>query len=181
MNISKPNWGLKPYINKSIYSSVIEKVILYACPIWYNHKIKFNLPSLHRTALIALTKCYRTVSTDALCVLAGCLPIDILIERENEYISAVSILVANNLCYNLNKKININIIQQKYLNYYIKDNKGFSFNNEFYTDGSKMNNEVSCAFVYYKHGMEVDSRKYRLSDKDMVFKAELLAIIKVVD
>lgn len=67
INLSKATWGLKLIIIKTIYLTVIEK-ILYASNIWFNEKEKFKvkLPQLQRTALLAITKCYRTVSTETL-------------------------------------------------------------------------------------------------------------------
>lgn len=66
------------------------------------------------------------------------------------------------------------------MTYFIKD-KGLGPYNEFYTDGSKHNGKIGCAYVYYINGVEVMSRKFRLGDQDLMFKAELLAIVKVID
>lgn len=38
MHITKATWGLKPTVVKTLYTTVIEKVVLYACGIWYNKK-----------------------------------------------------------------------------------------------------------------------------------------------
>lgn len=80
-----------------------------------------KLQSIQRTALIAVTKCYRTVSTDVLCVLSGCLPLHLLIEKEIVYASTIKNLNIG-LAYNLNNKIKVNYIKEK-LNYFIKENK----------------------------------------------------------
>lgn len=63
-------------IMKQIYLYVTKKQILYAADAWYDgtyRKIR-HLNSIQRIALIKNTKCFRTVSTAALQVLAGVPP-----------------------------------------------------------------------------------------------------------
>lgn len=61
-------WGLKTIIIKIICLIVIEK-ILYACGIWFNEKekLKLKILQLQQSALLTITKCYRTVSTETMC------------------------------------------------------------------------------------------------------------------
>lgn len=181
-NFAKPTWGWSPFIHKNIYLCVIEKNILYACNIWFNNKVKFKnkLISLNRSALLAINKAYRTVSNDALCVLAGCYPIDILVEMENDFMFKMSCSNSSNSCYNLNNRLNVNYIIQWYLDYGVKFDHGFNFRNEFYADGSRINDKVGCAFVYYSNGIEEDSRIYRLSEYDTVFNSELLDLCYII-
>lgn len=99
MNLSKPTWGLKPAIIKTIYLTVIEKIILYARGIWFNDKEKLKLPQLQRSALLTITKCYRTVSTETLCALSGCLPVYLLLKSEIEYLQYVDQVCWNNIFF----------------------------------------------------------------------------------
>lgn len=124
------------------------QIITYACNIGYNTKVKFltKLQSIQRTSLITITKCYKTVATDTLCVLAGCLPFHLLIEKQIDYENKV-IINSNINILNLNKRIKLNYMLQNKLYYNIKTNTELG-TNEFYTDGSKLNDSVGCAYVY---------------------------------
>ncbi|GIY64184.1 hypothetical protein CDAR_543631 [Caerostris darwini] len=77
--ISRATWGLNPRVKKEIHSKVTEKLISYGHEIWYQGKIKQNIKilKLQRSGLLNITKCYKTVSTDALQVLAGIPPLDL--------------------------------------------------------------------------------------------------------
>jgi len=75
------NWGLKQTTSKIIYKSVFIPRLGYAVSIWdksltTNKAVKL-LGSKQRQALISATGAYKTTSTDALQVTAGCLPLDL--------------------------------------------------------------------------------------------------------
>lgn len=90
-NIARATWGLNPQVIKNIYLLVIEKIILYGCNVWFRGiaQLLQKLPQLQRSSLLAITGCYRTVSNDALSVLSGCLPVDLVIRRELEYMKYI--------------------------------------------------------------------------------------------
>ncbi|GIX79775.1 putative 115 kDa protein in type-1 retrotransposable element R1DM [Caerostris darwini] len=77
--ISRATWGLNPRVKKEIHNKVTEKIISYGHEIWYQDKTKQNIKilKLQRSGLLNITKCYKTVSTDALQVLAGIPPLDL--------------------------------------------------------------------------------------------------------
>ncbi|GIX87696.1 uncharacterized protein CDAR_616971 [Caerostris darwini] len=77
--VTRATWGLSPTVKKEIYLKVIDRIISYGHEIWYQDRVKQNLKliKLQRSGLICITKCYRTVATDTLQVLAGIPPIDI--------------------------------------------------------------------------------------------------------
>lgn len=58
-------------------------MILYGATIWYRPYAKLNakVPQLQRQALINIIKCHSTVSYNALTILAGCLPIHLVLEK----------------------------------------------------------------------------------------------------
>ena len=80
-------WGLKSGAMRTIYRGVFVAKATYAARAWHDLACEnqSNLQQLiraQRSALIGVTGAYRTVSTDALPVLAGVLPIKLaLIER----------------------------------------------------------------------------------------------------
>lgn len=86
-SVARSRWGLKPTIVKDIYKLVIEKMILYGVTIWYkpHAKILAKVPQLQRQALLIITKCYGTVLYDSLSVLSGCMPINLVLEKEIEF------------------------------------------------------------------------------------------------
>ena len=76
--VAKSTWGLNNSIMESLYKGVFIPIISYAAAGWADklnthHHRKLN--QAQRYALIGVTKAYRTVSTDALCVIAGATPI----------------------------------------------------------------------------------------------------------
>ena len=86
---AKANWGLGYKALLTIYKGVSEAILLYGAPVWAE-KMKQTYADIllraHRTMLLAVTKGYRTVSREALTVLAGVMPIDLkALEREQLY------------------------------------------------------------------------------------------------
>ncbi|GIX87709.1 putative 115 kDa protein in type-1 retrotransposable element R1DM [Caerostris darwini] len=75
--LSRATWGLSPQVKKDIFNKVTEKIIAYGHEIWFQNKLKQNIRilQLQRSGLLSITKCYKTVSTDALQVMAGFPPL----------------------------------------------------------------------------------------------------------
>ena len=75
------NWGIKQSTSKVIYRAVFLPRLGYAASIWENAletKKAINLlGSKQRDALRSITGAYNTISTDALQVIGGCLPLDL--------------------------------------------------------------------------------------------------------
>lgn len=90
-SLAKSKWGLNCNTLKIIYKGVFVARAAYAARAWYdlatNEDIK-KLERAQRSVLIGVTKAYRSVSTDALPVIAGVLPIKIAI-KERVALSAV--------------------------------------------------------------------------------------------
>ena len=70
---------------RTLYRSVYEAMVTYAAPVWHNllekkcHKSL--LRSSQRTALLVVTRAYRTAPGAALPVIAGVLPVDLLVQQ----------------------------------------------------------------------------------------------------
>lgn len=90
--VNKRDMGLSTIYKKVWYETVIEKQILYGLEVWgdglHSHSIR-KIKSCQRLGLRSIITTYRTVSTDALCVITGVTPIMIrvnnLISRYNVY------------------------------------------------------------------------------------------------
>lgn len=86
LSLLMPNRNGADNLARKLYYKVIEFVILYAAPIWAIglEKNKGNILTLHRTqqtALIRVAQAYRTVSFEALCVITGQIPLDLMVKE----------------------------------------------------------------------------------------------------
>lgn len=83
--ISKATWGLSFLTLKTIYGATYLGCMCYGAPVWADRAsigaARRKLLQSQRLALIFLCKAYRTVSTEALPVLAGVLPVDLEVQR----------------------------------------------------------------------------------------------------
>lgn len=89
-NVKKTNErvrGLHANYRKTWYLQVIEKQITYGHEVWFAdlhyHALR-KLSSAQRLGLLSILSTYKSVSTDALCVLTGIVPIHIKLQFENK-------------------------------------------------------------------------------------------------
>ena len=82
---TKINWGLGHKALKTIYVGGILPILLYGAPVWIKtmekEKYKNKITREQRLINIKMAKTYRTVSSEALCVVTGMTPIHIKIEE----------------------------------------------------------------------------------------------------
>jgi hypothetical protein len=82
--VAKARWGLgQAIIHDTLYKGLFIPITTYAAAGWcylLKGKTKKMLIRSQRMALLQVTKAYRTSSTEALQVIAGVMPIDLLIE-----------------------------------------------------------------------------------------------------
>lgn len=87
--VAKTTWGLNTKSIKTIYTGVFVPITTYAAAGWadrINAQHRKKLRQAQRAALLRITRAYRTISTAALCVIAGEIPIDLKIkERSSLY------------------------------------------------------------------------------------------------
>lgn len=83
--VSRATWGLNHWTRLSVYRGVFLPILLYGSRTWFQAALTVHsrrrLVSAQRAALLQVTGAYRSVSNDALCVLAGQIPIDLLVEE----------------------------------------------------------------------------------------------------
>ena len=80
-------WGLRYPATMSIYKGVVVGILRYASPAWnrnLSYRQKRKLATIQRMALLRVTRSYRTVSHEAVQVLGGGIPLDLLL-REDLY------------------------------------------------------------------------------------------------
>lgn len=158
-------------------------MIIYGVSIWFKPNVKLltKIPQLQRQSLLTITKCYSTVSHDALSVLAGYLPIDLVLGKELEFHKDIKDVETNNTQINLNKKNNVYRINCPSLEIRYRNKLDRRSDKEIYTDGSKINDKVGSAIVVYNYRNKIYQDSYRLNDEATVYMAELLAIEKAID
>ncbi|GIY65165.1 putative 115 kDa protein in type-1 retrotransposable element R1DM [Caerostris darwini] len=186
--ITRATWGLNPSVKKEIFLKVINRIILYGHEIWYKGKVKQNVKTgqLQRSGLINITKSYRTVSTEALQVLAGVPPLDIQLKHLHK-IHLIKLRRSQVTINGLTIQPNSITFRKPFLKPWTKTAinwNNFSDNMQgtlIYTDGSKINDRVGGAFVVLEQDKETYSQTFRLSDSVKVFMAELAAIEKALD
>lgn len=87
--VSKATWGLKYKCMKTLYTGIFVPVITYASAGWGDKltgKLPNKLLTAQRNTLLRVTQAYRTTSHEALHILAGEIPIDLLVrERMGQY------------------------------------------------------------------------------------------------
>ncbi|XP_067132776.1 uncharacterized protein [Centruroides vittatus] len=159
--VAKANWGLDAEAVKEIYNMVIVPKITYAAAAWHTATNKVRnkkmLFTAQRHATLRIAKAFRTISTEALLVICGVPPIDLVVHEK-----------AQN--YKVRKDLTVRV------------EKGESQNNDakIYTDGSKSETGVGAALVVFVEGVKVAHRQYRLNNNCTVYQAELLAIREAV-
>jgi hypothetical protein len=82
---AKLKWGLNHATLKTIYMGGILPLLLYGAPVWANIMDKTccrqKVARVQRLINVKITKAYRTVSNEALCILTGLTPISIKIDE----------------------------------------------------------------------------------------------------
>ncbi|GBN95462.1 hypothetical protein AVEN_29592-1 [Araneus ventricosus] len=167
-----------------IYKGAIEPFILYGYGAWGNRihlqKIRSTLNSIQRRPLLQLTGAYRTVSTVALQVVAGVLPLDLkalealvkfrvkVLRRDmdvgdrtfcsSHYLSRVNIFASHPSTWTVHP---------------FSPTGPLGSDIEIFTDGSKMNGHVGCSAIVYYHGQLIHSEGHRLNDEASVYQAEI--------
>lgn len=159
--------GLSVKFKKIWYLSVLEKRITYGSQIWFkdfkSHALR-KLISAQRVALFSIIKPYRSVSNDALCVLAGVVPISISLSNSTLY---YKVLDGTHEVRINDEKVTNRSLMLRELTYacpfYNRINNIFiiphtvkavqsSCYPQIYTDGSKMEGGTSAAFTVNYNG-----------------------------
>lgn len=83
--LARHQWGISTHTRRVTYAGVAEALMCYAAPVWWKTLTSANrtqqMLKIQRAILLAVTRAYASVSTEALPVLAGVLPADLLVWR----------------------------------------------------------------------------------------------------
>ncbi|GIY78206.1 hypothetical protein CDAR_318802 [Caerostris darwini] len=161
--ITRVTWGLNPIIKKEIYKRVIEKILTYGFELWYNDSARQNIKlcKLQRIGLLSITKSYRTVSSDALYILAGIPPIHITLQNRIKLYHLCYLkqdVSIQGIAYSPMEVESIPTIDPPWNRFRITWN---IYNNDvrcvtIFTDGSKLDNPTGCALVVFIDGHEAE-------------------------
>ncbi|XP_067123772.1 uncharacterized protein [Centruroides vittatus] len=184
--VAKADWGLDSAAIKELYNAVFIPKITYAANAWHiaadKVRNKRTLLAAQRHAALRMAKAFRTVSTEALLVICGILPIDLVLhEKAQRYRvrkgDAISVgdLRFDAGTYGFRPALTDLPSPPDRITIMESTENGHE-NIEVYTDGSKTDEGVGAAFVVFKHGKELTNRQYKLDGRCSVFQAELLAL-----
>ncbi|XP_035234184.1 uncharacterized protein LOC118206013, partial [Stegodyphus dumicola] len=190
------DWGLRPHILKIIYSTVVEKILIYGAAIWalpMTTRKQQILNSVQRPFVLAITRAYRTTATAAATVLAGLIPLHIRAQME-AVIAKVTLLKQPAQYQNLHFspedfESNLQVAEVhpalfcKNVHAYttmLEDNNDHSNALKIYTDGSQVNGTTGCSYTIKRNGSTLRSWKGFLGAGNSVFQAEAEAIRQAI-
>ncbi|GBL78663.1 hypothetical protein AVEN_65235-1 [Araneus ventricosus] len=116
-----------------------------------------------RSPLLLITKAYSTASTDALHILSGCPPLDLNIRTD--------VMTSRHIQHIENSR-EIDGLQSfdfEMARWAKLVDVSQTFGNVIYTDGSKIQNRVGCAFAHFQANDEIYIELFRLSDEATVY------------
>lgn len=80
-----PNIGGPRQVRRRLLASVANSIMLYGAPIWgtaLSRRVRGNkMAAVQRRAALRVSSCYRTVSLDAALVVAGMVPLDLIVQE----------------------------------------------------------------------------------------------------
>ncbi|GBN26361.1 hypothetical protein AVEN_274863-1, partial [Araneus ventricosus] len=187
--VARNSFEMNYYVLKLIYQQSNATFITYGSHAWGKSLSKINqrhLRKIQRRILLRIVKGYKTLSYEAVLVLAGVSPIDLEIQRRNKAsfsFERPSPDMTNGrlpLCDIPHPALLQPIQIIKY-----ESNIPNNFTESCFTDGSKMNSKVGLALVVYEDDHEACVQQFRIRNDCTVFQAELLrinlAVVIVVD
>jgi hypothetical protein len=180
---AKLNWGLKHTALKTIYTREILPLLLYGAPLWKKalHKACYRLKLIRvqRLINIKITKAYRTVSNEALCILSGMTPIVIKIEEAIQFYE----ITRGNTREVALVDCDVGV---KHWEYPAERITLLTGNNEtsaiqIYTDGSKSGLGVGAGIAIFRTDIHIKSLKYKLNKRCTNNQEEQLAILGALE
>lgn len=134
-----------------MYLTVLEKNITYDRTIWFNGNVKQKLKvmQIQRAPLLNITKCYHTGASESLCVLAGCLPIDLVLSMNTDFEKAIIRKENQDGLIDFNSRNLFFKLDDLDSNFKLFDTNVYLQDYKIITDESKINNLVAAAYIIY--------------------------------
>ncbi|XP_059059520.1 uncharacterized protein LOC131852803 [Achroia grisella] len=192
---AKVNWGLHPEVTRTIYTAVVEPIIMYAASAWSESvtKIEFRrqLSVVQRGFAQKICRAYRTVSLNSALVLSGILPLDLRIREAASLYEArrgkADGLVGDRDVERMTPAADKpHPAEQGRLEFRdLVDEEQYKTAQQdceirIFTDGSKIEGRVGAALSVWNRATETKALKLALSAHCTVYQAELLALSRAV-
>jgi hypothetical protein len=143
-------------------------------------KYKNKITRVQRLINIKMAKAYRTVSSEALCVVTGMTPIHLKIEQEAELYLYTRSHNKDTEQFDNNKEARF---WQHPAETVIRTSEGNEEDSplQIYTDGSKTEKGVGSVIAIYRSGQNIRTLQFKLNKKCTNNQAEQLAILKALE
>ncbi|KAJ0172561.1 hypothetical protein K1T71_011700 [Dendrolimus kikuchii] len=192
---AKVSWGLHPEVIRSMYTTVVEPIVMYAASAWAPATNKLGvrkqLGSVQRGFAQKLCRAYRTVSLNSAMVLAGILPLDLRIQEAAALYEAKrgvplpilgDRLIERRVAYEKSP----HPAEHVDLQFICLVDQGEVDQHKtqavrIFTDGSKIGGEVGASLSFWDNDAETRNRRLKLPSYCTVYQAELLAICKATE
>ncbi|KAJ0169561.1 hypothetical protein K1T71_014746 [Dendrolimus kikuchii] len=192
---ARVSWGLHPEVIRTIYTAVVEPIIMYAASAWAPATAKLGVQKqlgvVQRGFAQKLCRAYRTVSLNAAMVLAGMLPLDLRIQEAKALYEAKRGVVLPMLAdREVERRVAfahtphpakhvdlgfICLVDQTEVNDHCTQAV------RIFTDGSKIEGKVGASLSLWNNDVETTNRKLKLPSYCTVYQTELLAICKATE
>ncbi|GBN64205.1 hypothetical protein AVEN_136302-1 [Araneus ventricosus] len=194
LKIAGKSWGVPLIHRRTLYKTVTERVLAHGAVAWCLEptvRIARKLSTIQRPFLLAISGAYRTTSTAALQVILGIPPLHLQLQRE----------ARGTALFRLRLPLSTNIsdidpgeIEEKATGWSthpsehlsptqisLDDGGNINTGLRIYTDGSKTERGVGAAFCVLTDVNITHRWSTRLSLRNTVFQAEILALLKAVE
>jgi ribonuclease HI len=173
--IYKKNWGISNINAKRIYLGVIEPILTYGATAWYDGTVRMDsiLASAQRAPLLRICNTFKTVSTEALQILSGILPIDLKIREMIAYRT-----------YMKNGKYDVPLIANYHPGILLIEKTDLIPNygsQNIFTDGSKTEQGSGSAMIHLNKMTIAHTVKTRLSCNTDNFICEMQGILDAIN
>jgi ribonuclease HI len=178
-------WGLNYECRRNLYRYAFEPFITYGCPIWGSatKRIVFRrrLLAIQRRFAMNITRCFRTISTEAVLIIAELIPIDLRIQEltttynirnkpdEHPTIKYETLTPTIDMQYPATRFIPARWTEETP-----------ESRMHIYTDGSMKGDKVGAAFTMVVDGREAMFARSRLGPNCSAFQAECWAIKEAI-
>jgi len=178
---TKVTWGLGHEALKNIYKGGILPLMLYGAPVWKNmlnkscYKVKINRNQ--RYIHLRISRAYRTVSNEALCLRNGMRPIHITIDEVGRVY-----VITHGIGTQYDRDMELET--WTHLATHIKTTEGEEkslHSIQDYVNGSKSDLGVRAGVVIFLNNNIIKTMQYRIKEKCSNNQAENIAILKALE
>ncbi|GBM90624.1 Putative protein in type-1 retrotransposable element R1DM [Araneus ventricosus] len=194
LKIAGKSWGVPLIHRRTLYKTVTERVLAHGAVAWCLEptvRIARKLSTIQRPFLLAISGAYRITSTAALQVILGIPPLHLQLQREARGTALFRLRLP--LSTNISD-IDPSEIEEKATGWSthpsehlsptqisLDDGGNINTGLRIYTDGSKTERGVGAAFCVLTDVNITHRWSTRLSLRNTVFQAEILALLKAVE